>query len=166
MNKFLTLVALYSVIQISAHSQMINRLSEMSYYSGNKGTILLKDGSLMSFQKIMINGDTIIYEDQFSEFNRINLNDVAEVTRIGNGAGTGLLIGGAGGILLGLLGAGLFEAFADVSTSILTLGNETHDSDNGAVAIAVIFSTAAGAGIGALIGSAIPRFKTYYKKCA
>jgi hypothetical protein len=79
---------------------------------------------------------------------------MAQVTRIqvphGSHAGNGAKIGGALGLGLGVLGV------------VLASGDSWATPTAGEAVGAMLVTTAIGAGVGALVGTAVPRWKTVY----
>lgn len=86
---------------------------------------------------------------------RLHLGDVTRIQVRGRASGTGALVGAGVGL------AGGAAAAAGLSASLCNDGGCSNES--GATAVIMLGSTAAGALVGALLGSSLKRWRTVYE---
>jgi len=139
------------------YSQDINRIKDGQTIP--KGNLTLKDGQIIRFNSLILNGKRFIFSDKNGSSIEKDTSDVYNVKKRGSYAGYGALGGG----LLGLLICLTISA-EDIQSQQDAWGGLPEDIKVRPSATGWLITTSVSIGIGALLGACFSKNKVYYEK--
>jgi len=150
----LILVMFFTVTNL--YSQDINRIKDGQTIP--KGNLTLKDGQIIKFTSLTLNGKRFIFSDKNGASIEKNISEVYNVTKRGSYAGYGALGGGLFGLLICLT-----ISAEDIQSQQDAWGGLPEDVKVRPTTAGWLITTSASIGIGALVGACFSKKKVYYE---
>lgn len=138
-------------IGVNVYSQELNHLVNGSII--RKGRITLQDGKSQTFKNLKLSNDVISFSDHQGNLVNQKTSDVYKITKNGNYAAYGALLGGASCLV------GALQGVNDANTINSAYGVK---SSNDGSSLVLVF-TVGGIVVGGLIGMLITNEKTVYR---